>query len=754
MNRLLFIILLLSCLSATAQVSPIKRAEEASMVLKGVVLDERGRPISNVNVLGRLGRYATSNAQGQFEIPADLGDEIIIRGLGFETVYYRVRSGDDLEIRVEKVEEEEIAAPIDYQVAMDSAQFYFKSDSKKTADFLIRALSNTITPISNLQKSRAHLELSKLYIKDNQYDLAVDQANRAVNLYSDKKGKRILAKSLRLNGNYQEAIKEYRGLVDSKNSASDQIAFLSGLASSLQSTGDYDGAIKNYEQALLLARKTENSKAVTQLITDLATLNQLAGRTQEASLLFNDAIKVAQNSTPEQVLNARQNKANFLNQTSNFAEEIQLRQLNIKTLDSVSTPSSSFKIQAEQPIELTVNNVEFDVVANDTEEETSDTELTITKQSEQYKIAEAYNAQKKTEEAIEYYTSSLSEAMASNDLAITKDAAIRLSDIYRESGNDREAMKYGMIYINAADAYFRAEEKAMEETARSNEQFIQQQNRIANLETVRSLNQKQLQLALAQQALDAETTSRQRWIIYSLAALALLLLTLAYFMYRNNQQQKVNNRLLALKSLRSQMNPHFIFNALNSVNSFIALNDERSANRYLSDFSKLMRSVLENSELDLIPLQEEVKLLELYLKLEHQRFEDKFDYEVRVEDALLDSNLKVPPMLVQPIIENAIWHGLRYKEEKGFLKLIFTHKSENEIQIAVIDNGIGRERSKQLKTDHQKKRISKGMGNIQNRVALLNELKNTDIDLQIADAQFEPDTGTEVIITLKTTHSS
>jgi hypothetical protein len=94
---------LLSCLSATAQVSPIKRAEEASMVLKGVVLDERGRPISNVNVLGRLGRYATSNAQGQFEIPADLGDEIIIRGLGFETVYYRVRSGDDLEIRVEKV---------------------------------------------------------------------------------------------------------------------------------------------------------------------------------------------------------------------------------------------------------------------------------------------------------------------------------------------------------------------------------------------------------------------------------------------------------------------------------------------------------------------------------------------------------------------------------------------------------------------------------------------------------------------------
>ena len=105
-------------------------------------------------------------------------------------------------------------------------------------------------------------------------------------------------------------------------------------------------------------------------------------------------------------------------------------------------------------------------------------------------------------------------------------------------------------------------------------------------------------------------------------------------MYRNIRQQRINNNLLALRTLRTQMNPHFIFNALNSVNSFIAMNDERTANRYLSDFSKLMRSVLENSEEDFIPLSKEVELLQLYTQLEHFRFQDKFDYEFEVDEAI------------------------------------------------------------------------------------------------------------------------
>ena len=114
------------------------------------------------------------------------------------------------------------------------------------------------------------------------------------------------------------------------------------------------------------------------------------------------------------------------------------------------------------------------------------------------------------------------------------------------------------------------------------------------------------------------------------------------------------------------MNPHFIFNALNSVNGYIAKNDERKANRYLSDFSILMRAVLENSEKDFIPLNKEIELLQLYLKLEHSRFSDKFSYDIQIDSQVKITEFNIPPMLLQPYVENAIWHGLRYKEEIGF----------------------------------------------------------------------------------------
>ena len=129
------------------------------------------------------------------------------------------------------------------------------------------------------------------------------------------------------------------------------------------------------------------------------------------------------------------------------------------------------------------------------------------------------------------------------------------------------------------------------------------------------------------------------------------------------------------------MNPHFIFNALNSVNSFIATNDERAANRYLSEFSGLMRAVLENSEEDFIPLSKEIELLQKYTKLEHFRFQDKFDYDILVDDAIPTNQFKIPPMLLQPYIENAVWHGLRYKKEKGFLTI--THPKMTRFHISL-----------------------------------------------------------------------
>ncbi|WP_250253043.1 histidine kinase [Chryseobacterium sp. Marseille-Q3244] len=221
---------------------------------------------------------------------------------------------------------------------------------------------------------------------------------------------------------------------------------------------------------------------------------------------------------------------------------------------------------------------------------------------------------------------------------------------------------------------------------------------------------------------------------YGLIAALILLTGLIIFIFRTLKKVQVKNKKIALQSLRREMNPHFIFNSLNSVNHFIATNNELEANQYLTKFSKLMRGVMENSTDDFIPLQQELDLLQNYLALEKTRFADKFDYEIEIDENLNMQSLQVPGMLVQPFLENAIWHGLRYRAEKGFLKLSF-EKNERYLKVIVEDNGIGIEESKKQKTQHQKTREGRGMKNTLERIQLLNDLYKKDITCSVKDKE-------------------
>ncbi|WP_228452500.1 histidine kinase [Chryseobacterium lathyri] len=231
---------------------------------------------------------------------------------------------------------------------------------------------------------------------------------------------------------------------------------------------------------------------------------------------------------------------------------------------------------------------------------------------------------------------------------------------------------------------------------------------------------------------------------YSLIGVLILLTGLIIFIFRTLKKVQIKNKKIALQSLRREMNPHFIFNSLNSVNHFIATNNELEANQYLTKFSKLMRGVMENSTEDFIPLQQELDLLQNYLALEKTRFVDKFDYEIRVDESLNMQSLKIPGMLVQPFLENAVWHGLRYRSEKGFLKLSF-EKEDQHLKITIEDNGIGIEESKKQKTEHQKAREGRGMKNTLERIQLLNDLYKKDITCSVKDKE----NSSGVLVTLK-----
>jgi tetratricopeptide (TPR) repeat protein len=372
----------------------------------------------------------------------------------------------------------------------------------------------------------------------------------------------------------------------------------------------------------------------------------------------------------------------------------------------------------------------------------------ITPQKISYKIGNAYLLKEDYQSAIPFLEKSINDAKEKKDIVVAKDATRKISEVFASLGDNEKALKNYKEYVALVDSLYVRKEQEIQRAKRFSKKIADNQNRIASLEKDKELAQSKISLAYIDQKLSEESNRRQRLIIYSLIGGFLLMSLLAYFMFRTNKQQKLANNLLALKSMRSQMNPHFIFNALNSVNSFIAVNDERNANRYLSEFSVLMRSVLENSDEDFIPLNKEIELLELYVKLEHNRFKDKFDYNISVDKTIDLEQFSIPPMLLQPYIENAIWHGLRYKKEKGNLEISIQKKDDDTVIISIVDDGIGRKKSQEIKTKNQLKQKSKGMSTIKNRIAILNNMYKERIAVNVTDA-LENGEGTKVELFLK-----
>ena len=209
---------------------------------------------------------------------------------------------------------------------------------------------------------------------------------------------------------------------------------------------------------------------------------------------------------------------------------------------------------------------------------------------------------------------------------------------------------------------------------------------------------------------------------------------------------------LEMKALQSQMNPHFVFNAINSIQSFILDNNVDQALSYLSDFSQIIRLTLENAIRKYIPVAEELGYIGHYLNLEQMRFGDKFEVSVRVSNELDPDTVLIPPMLLQPYIENAIKHGLMHKEGKGHLLIQLWQEGEKQLVCLVEDDGVGRARARELENwgagNHHK---SYGMKLVQDRISLLNRTETEHhFDVDVADLKDEKGnaTGTRVVIRL------
>lgn len=203
-----------------------------------------------------------------------------------------------------------------------------------------------------------------------------------------------------------------------------------------------------------------------------------------------------------------------------------------------------------------------------------------------------------------------------------------------------------------------------------------------------------------------------------------------------------------MQALRAQMNPHFIFNCLNSINRYIVKSDQATASLYLTRFAKLIRLILDNSHNKNVLLSNELEALRLYIEMESLRFDNKFTYQISVDPAVPADSLEIPPLIIQPYIENAIWHGLLHKTEGGHLSVHLSISSGNILQCVIEDNGVGREKAKELKSKSATTRKSLGMELTENRLLLLNQYAEVHSSVEIIDL-FTDDlesAGTKVIL--------
>jgi LytS/YehU family sensor histidine kinase len=189
---------------------------------------------------------------------------------------------------------------------------------------------------------------------------------------------------------------------------------------------------------------------------------------------------------------------------------------------------------------------------------------------------------------------------------------------------------------------------------------------------------------------------------------------------------------LEIQALRAQMNPHFIFNCLSSINRFILKNESEAASDYLTKFSRLIRMVLINSKKSFITLEDDLEMLRLYLEMERLRFKNSFDYSMSFQNEIDAGCIYIPPLLLQPFVENAIWHGLMNKEDNGKL-LISISKERNYLTCIIEDNGIGRSKATELNSKSAEKKKSLGLQITKERLALLNKETDENTYFEVKD---------------------
>lgn len=494
------------------------------------------------------------------------------------------------------------------------------------------------------------------------------------------------------------------------------------LAKVQESQKDYKSAISNYEVAGAMAEDKSAEKVNT---NDANRLRSITSPVAQEGYVNSNIELLKKEKKSDEVSDAFIQKAENSLQQKN--KEVAIESYKQAIAYAKGKPATIIKINNEiAKVYASDNQFDKAIVINEKLLAEAKTKQDFTTQIKQLQSLSALYFQKEEpNKAVEVLKEAFALALKKGNSAEAKKSLSALTEYYNKKGNNKESLAlYGQFLQNF-------------------DQLIHSDTTLIDAKTFQVSEDKIRQLE-KEKSLKDELISRKNTFNYFLLGSMGLLLLFFIWIVKSLFAIKTKNKEIALQSLRREMNPHFIFNSLNSVNQFISENKELEANKYLTSYSALMRNTMENSNKDFVTLDNELEQLKKYLELEHLRFQDKFDFKISVDPGLDAERTLIPNMIIQPHLENAIWHGLRYLDNKGLL-LLQIELINGKVIIRIDDNGIGLAKSHELKTANQKVHESRGMSNTKERISLLNELYKNNISFQIFEKEL-PEKGTIVEI--------
>lgn len=578
--------------------------------------------------------------------------------------------------------------------------------------------------------------LGTIYRMWGKYDIALDNHFESLKLAQEIKSDKIeymahgnIGNVYYLMADYTQCIHHFSkaiGISERSGDSTSMLILSVNIGNIYLSTGDYPKALNYYHKSLEINKSVNNTSFLGDIYNNIGLIHQQQKEYPEALDYHKKSLAIKLNVNDlSGIVNSHKNISDcylFVQQIDSAEKYLQAGIKHAQKLNNLQLLSEFYHSQSS------LDSINGNYLQS----------MQHLKMHMMYK--DSLNANAKNEVIEELKTKYQTEQKENEIQILTKSKQIQELEIK----NTKSALNTQLLL------------------AKQQEQELDIINKEKNLQSLQlelsseEINRKKLENQIQKDELNLKTLENKlleqkaadekfaKLLIIFIALSILLILSVLYLFYRNKQKAEYNFQIanMELKALKAQMNPHFIFNALNAVDNYIFTNQNRKASEFLSKFSKLIRNILNHSYFDEISLEDELQSLQVYLDLQAENYNQSFSHAIHVEKNLQADEISVPPLLIQPFIENAIIHGVLPLKEKGHISIEISTKN-NHLIFDIKDNGIGRKKSNEIKKNNVYKTESFGLKISKKRIELLKQ-KHINSSIQFIDLS----QGLQVIISI------